>query len=206
MADQRHLVVLVEDQHLARQVDLDAQPAPLGDQHGRQLRAGQRPLHGRVDVVGAGRRGQPLDLLERPDGFEGAGAELPVHGTRVIVQLGQPLLQSADRRPLHPRAQRPAGRRGYPGSLPHLGAVAGRPRAGRLRRPGLADQPGREREERTERGRGHLHGPAPGVAGRGGPTGARRQAHARCPPSFAWPTSARYGRTPGHQRHARISR
>ena len=51
---------------------------------------------------------------------------------------------------------------------------------------------------RLQERRGRVRG-----GGTGRPAGARRRAHARCPPSFAWPSSARHGRTLGESSSCR---
>src|SRR5262249_30152203 len=68
VADQRDMVAPVEDENLILQVDLDPQPAAMGDQYLGRPRAGQGRLHRGTHRVP---RGQALRLLERPYGLKG---------------------------------------------------------------------------------------------------------------------------------------
>ena len=108
MADQSDLVAAVEDQDLIGQVDLDPQAPAAGDEHRRELRAGQRPLHGRAHRV---LDRQALDRLEGPYGFESVGAEPSVGRPWVILERGQSLLQLHDCWSAHPRLKHLTGGR-----------------------------------------------------------------------------------------------
>src|SRR6516164_9202553 len=68
VADQRDMVVFVEDENLVLQVDLDPQATAMADKYLGPLRAGQGPLHRRTHRIP---RVQALRLLECPYGLQG---------------------------------------------------------------------------------------------------------------------------------------